>query len=291
MSQASFFSWLVWNPDRNIFYIPYFHHPITWYGVLFALGFFIAYFLVRAMLTDYFQSKKLTLKSAKERALLLTDRLTLLIILGTIIGARLGHVFFYDWLEYKKHPLEIFKVWEGGLASHGAAIGILIAIVIFILWSRKKFPELHFFVILDAIVIPAALVGTFIRTGNFINQEILGKPTDLPWGVIFENPMDGIAWIPLHPVQLYEALFYLGLFILLFLLWKYQPSQLGKGRIAGLFFVGIFGFRFFIEFLKLPQSSLIDESYYGNVGQLLSIPFVIVGLWLFFISFKKQKLG
>lgn len=291
-----YLAWLVWDPDRNIFTVPFFHNQISWYGFLFALSFLFAYYIVRNIFTQYIASCRLTTKKSKQKfdlkalATLLTDRLALLVILGTVIGARLGHVFFYEWSNYREHLLDIFKIWEGGLASHGAAVGILLALIIFVIWNRKSAPEMTFLVVLDAIVIPSALVGTFIRIGNFINQEILGKPTELPWGVIFKHPLNGgIPGIPLHPVQLYEAFFYLLVFGLLFWLWKRMPTKLGSGFFAGLFFLLIFGFRFFIEYLKLPQSTLIDESKLGNMGQLLSVPFIVVGIFLIIYSFLGKR--
>ncbi|NGX46185.1 MAG: Prolipoprotein diacylglyceryl transferase [Chlamydiae bacterium] len=263
------------DPDRIIFTLPYLNHPVTWYGLLFAFGFFAGYFLIRKLLADHLEPY-----GKRGDATMLADRLCVLVIIGTVIGARLGHVFFYGWPFYRQYPFEIFKVWRGGLASHGGAVGILSALAIFFLWHRKKYPSLTFLALLDALLIPAAFVSGCIRIGNFINQEILGIPTTLPWGVTFMHPADGLAGVPLHPVQLYESFFYFLTFGFLLFIWQRGGKRLGLGIISGWFFVLVFGFRFFIEYLKLPQSLLFEESSWLNMGQILSIPFIALGVIL-----------
>ncbi|NGX62391.1 MAG: Prolipoprotein diacylglyceryl transferase, partial [Chlamydiae bacterium] len=131
-----------WDPDRNFFVVPYIQHPVTWYGLLFALGFLVGYFLTRKIFSNFLASPDRTETEAKLAAVQLTDRLALVTVLGTVIGARLGYVFFYGWPHYVKEPLEIFKVWEGGLASHGGVVGILAGLLIFFFWNRKKYPEI-----------------------------------------------------------------------------------------------------------------------------------------------------
>ncbi len=276
------FSWLVWDPNPIIFKIPFWQHPVTWYGVLFALGFLVGYFLIRRIFGVQLSlcKREEGEKSIKLQAITLTDHITVLVVLLGIIGARLGHIFFYDWLYYKEHPFDIIKIWEGGLASHGGAIGILIAICVFTLWHRREYPSFTFLATLDAIVIPAAFAGGCIRIGNFINQEILGVATDLPWGVIFMHPVEGARGIPLHPVQLYESLFYFLVFAFLLILWRKMDGRLGLGILAGWFFTLVFTFRFFIEYLKLPQSNLISEKALLNMGQILSLPMILFGLLL-----------
>ena len=222
-------------------------------------------------------------------ATVLTDRLAMLSIIATVLGARLGHVFFYDWPIYSQQPLSILKIWEGGLASHGAAVGMLVALVLFTLFHRRKYPFMTFLVTLDAVVVASAFVGGCIRIGNFMNQEILGLPTKLPWGVIFLRPMDGPAGIPLHPVQLYEAFFYFLVFVVLWLVWKQSKKSLGAGLLTGLFLVMVFTFRFLIEFVKLPLSQLLDERATFNMGQLLSIPFVLLGIYLLATCRRRKK--
>ncbi|HEY5236290.1 MAG TPA: prolipoprotein diacylglyceryl transferase, partial [Rhabdochlamydiaceae bacterium] len=173
-----------------------------------------------------------------------------------------------------RDPLSIFRVWEGGLASHGGVLGILVALALF--QKRHRFCSwLH---LLDLLVLPSAVVAVFIRVGNFINQEILGKPTNVPWAVIFGHPADGSPAVPRHPVQLYEAVYYLAVFGVLWFLRKRWNSW-KEGSLAGLFLVLIFSFRFLVEFFKVEQSWWL----YGSpvtMGQLLSVPFIILGLYL-----------
>jgi phosphatidylglycerol:prolipoprotein diacylglycerol transferase len=283
------FSFLVWDPDRNFIVLPYVNHPITWYGILFACSFFIGYLLVRHILRKHLENFGLKDCDAKSQATTLSDRLAFLSVLGTVIGARLGHILFYEWSFYREHPLNSLKIWEGGLASHGGALGILVALSLFIwMQHRKKQVPLTILAVLDAIVIPASFVGSCIRIGNFSNQEILGMPTDVPWGVIFLHPIEGVAGIPLHPAQLYESFFYFFTSLFLFFLWK-RVKKIGAGILAGSFFFLIFGFRFFIEFFKLPQSQFSFESGFLNMGQILSIPFVLLGILLLFRSRMKKK--
>lgn len=283
-----FFAFFVWDPDRNLFVIRGINHPVTWYGLLFATGFLGGYFLARTLFFHTLLQQGIKEDKAKKIATHLTDRLTLFVIIGTLIGARLGHVFFYDWTYYRMHLIDIFKIWEGGLASHGAAIGILVALICFVVFSRKEYPFLTWLMALDAIVIPTAFAGGCIRVGNFLNQEILGTPTTLPWGVIFLHPVDGIAGVPLHPVQIYEALFYFAICFGLFFLWSRRGKTIGQGLLAGLFFILVFGFRFAIEGLKLPQSTLIDESASLNMGQWLSLPFILFGAFLLAAYLKRR---
>lgn len=271
---------LIWDPDRNFFVIPYIHHPVTWYGLLFALGFLVGYFLIRKIFTNFLTIDGLSLPEARLEAVKLTDRLSMLVILGTIIGARLGHVFFYGWPYYKEHLFEIFKVWEGGLASHGGAIAIFLSLFLFVVWNRPAHKRLTYLTILDIVVIPTAFAGGCIRIGNFINQEITGIPTNLPWGVIFMHPIDGVPGTPLHPVQLYESMVYFAVFAFLLLVWRLRESRIGYGLLSGWFFTLVFGFRFVIEFLKMPQNEWLDTHSPVNMGQLLSIPFIVLGMTL-----------
>lgn len=271
---------LIWDPDRNFFIVPYVNHPVTWYGLLFAFGFLVGYFLVRKIFTHFLEDGDLSRAEASASAVKLTDRLAMLVILGTIIGARLGHVFFYGWPYYREHPGEIIKVWEGGLASHGGAIGVLIGLLIFIGWTRPAFKRLTFLAVLDILVIPTAFVAGCIRIGNFMNQEITGIPTNLPWGVTFMHPIDGIPGIPIHPVQLYESAIYFAVFVFLFAVWRLRPRRIGFGLLSGWFFTLVFGLRFLVEFLKMPQSEWLDGHAPVTMGQLLSIPFIILGISL-----------
>lgn len=219
------------------------------------------------------------------KSVLITDRLVLYMLVATVIGARLGHFLFYENpKDYLTNPLEILKVWEGGLASHGAAIAILISLFLFSRRVRNVAKGLSWIRLLDFVSVPVALCGAFIRVGNFFNQEILGKATSLPWGVVFGHPADHSLSVARHPVQIYEALFYLFVFILLWQLTYRMKYLLSEGKLIGLFLVLVFGFRFLIEFLKVEQSHLLSTGPLFTMGQILSIPMICLGFYFFFKS-------
>lgn len=243
--------------------------PITirWYGLLFALSFIIGY----QIMTIIFKKEN---KPEDD----LSD-LVWYMVLGTVLGARLGHCFFYAPEYYLKNPIEILMVWKGGLASHGAGIGILTAIYLFI----KKKKSYSFLWLMDRIVITVALAGFFIRTGNLFNSEIFGRETNLPWAFVFAS-VDGV---PRHPTQIYEALAYLIIFFVLYSFYNKTDGKFKEGKIFGWFLITVFGFRFFIEFLKENQS-LFENQLPLNMGQILSIPFVIMGIWILNRREKKQ---
>ncbi|MFW5657125.1 MAG: prolipoprotein diacylglyceryl transferase [Bacteroidota bacterium] len=256
---------ITWNVDPEIVNIGPF--SIRWYGLLFATGFYLGYLIMLKI----FKREKLPES--------LLDKLTWYMVLATVIGARLGHCLFYEPEYYLSNPVEILKVWKGGLASHGGAIGILIALWIFSKKTKKKYLW-----ILDRIVIPTALVGFLIRMGNLMNSEIYGYQTDLPWGFIFERSGE---IVPKHPTQIYEALAYLLFFILLYKIYFRKPKgDVQPGLIFSLFLILVFTARFFIEFVKEVQV----ESEVGmtlKLGQWLSIPFVLGGMALLIWSYKK----
>jgi phosphatidylglycerol---prolipoprotein diacylglyceryl transferase len=253
-----------WNANPEIVKLG----PISlrWYGLLFAMGFFLGYLIFQ----KYFRKDGITIE--------ILDKLTIYMVLGTVIGARLGHCLFYDASYYLSNPLKILKVWEGGLASHGAAIGILIALWIF----TRKFKFSYAF-ILDRIVITVALAGFFIRMGNLMNSEIYGMETHLPWGFIF---LRNGEVLPKHPTQIYEGLCYLLSFVFLMGLYLRKPKWLHDGHIFGFFLILIFTARFFIEFIKQNQSSF-EENLPLNMGQLLSIPFIIGGILIVYYAGKR----
>ncbi len=247
------------------------------YGLLFVTGLILGYVVV---------SKMYKREGVSEDKL---DKLVLYVVIATIVGARLGHVLFYGpywdfthpngYIEpgYFSHPLSIFKVWEGGLASHGGAIAILLALILY----SKKVSKKPLMWILDRIVAPIAIAACFIRLGNLVNHEIVGDPTNLPWAFSFKqyyNPeLKAYDPAPRHPAQLYEALSYITLFFfLMFLYWKKQAWK-RPGILFGTFLIGLFGARFFIEFVKLGQAAR-DSDLVINTGQWLSIPFVIAGI-------------
>lgn len=257
-----------WSPDPEVFRIG--SVAIRWYGLLFALSFVFGYII----LLRVFKKEDVPVK--------LLDTLTTYMVIGTVVGARLGHCFFYEPAYYFAHPLKILAVWEGGLASHGAGIGIIIAIWIFSMTQKKPFLW-----VMDRVVIVVALSGFLIRTGNLMNSEIFGHATTLPWGFLFERAvLHGEVAIPRHPTQIYEGLTYLAIFF--YLLWYYYRKN-GKpetGYLFGIFLVLVFGMRFIIEFLKEPQVGF-ESSMVLNMGQLLSIPFVIAGIILIYLAKKK----
>ncbi len=255
---------IYWDVNPEIFRLGPF--VIRWYGVLFAAGFLIGYQIMSFIFKK--ESKKLSD---------LNDLLWYM-ILGTVIGARLGHCLFYNPEYYLSHPLEILQVWKGGLASHGGAIGILIALYYFI----EKKNIYSYLWLLDRIAIPTALGGAFIRLGNLFNSEIIGKPTNSLWGFIFV----AVDNIPRYPTQLFESIAYLLIFIFLFIYYLRRTSKFKNGFLLGLFFVLVFTFRFIIEFIKEDQTYF--EQYLPlNIGQLLSIPFIIAGVYLLFRKDKK----
>jgi len=281
MQISSLLAYFYWDPPREIFRIPFIDHPVVFYGAWFVLGFMVSYFIVVRLLTQKLQQDRFdSLEKCRDSAALLTDRLTWFVILGTLIGARLGHVFFYEWPLYQDQPLEIFKIWKGGLASHGGVLGVMAALCLFRRSIKKQFPTLTFIAILDLLVIPSGLVGCCIRIGNFFNQEILGPETSLPWGVIFGHPMEGGPVVPRHPTQLYEAIAYFAIFCLLTSLWRRRPALWPPGYLSGLFFILLFTTRFFLEFIKESQGYVIDESLL-QTGQLLSLPFILLGFVLY----------
>ncbi len=238
---------------------------------MFALGFVVGYFVFVSVTQIYF-------KKGKAFSTAMADKLVWYVVLGTIIGARLGHVFFYEFNYYLAHPMEIIMVRNGGLASHGGTLGVLLGLYLFLRWNKKLYGELSYLRLIDLVCIPTAFVATCIRLGNFINQEIVGLPSTLPWSVIFLDPAEGGDIVPRHPTQLYEALIYFATFIFLFTLWKKYEGKLKTGLISGLFFIAVFGSRFFIEFIKIPQSAPMIGGL--QTGQLLSLPFVLLGLIL-----------
>jgi phosphatidylglycerol:prolipoprotein diacylglycerol transferase len=250
---------VTWNVDPEIVGLG----PISlrWYGLLFASSFVFGYIIFKKFFKD---------SSISEEVL---DKLILYMVLGTVVGARLGHVLFYDPGYYFANPWEIIMIQKGGLASHGAAIGILIAIGLFV----RKF-KMNFLWMMDRIAIVVALSGFFIRLGNLMNSEIYGIETNLPWGFIFAR--DGQV-LPKHPTQIYEALSYLAIFILLMVFYKRKIFIDIKGKIFSIFLILLFVARFLIEYIKNPQEDF-EKALPLDMGQWLSLPFIILGIFLYF---------
>lgn len=260
---TSLFSFLplavTWAPSPEIFSIG--PVQIRYYSVLFLSGFIIGYYIF----TKFFKREGLPSE--------ILDALLYTLLGSAIVGARLGHCLFYEPAYYLARPLEIFKIWEGGLASHGGAIAILIAIWFFIKKYGRRY-RFDYIWLMDRIGVATALAGALIRLGNLMNSEIYGNPTDLPWGFIFV--LKGEV-LPKHPTQLYEAIAYLITFAVLMLLYFKALPRLKKGTLFGLFLIGIFGARFIIEYVKEPQVAF-EQGMALNMGQWLSIPFVIAGV-------------
>lgn len=268
-----------WNP--NPIAISFLGLKVYWYGILFAVGFILGYIFIKKVCSK----AKLPIDKL--------DSLLFYIFLGTVVGARLAHVLFYQPNYYLHNPLEIFFIWHGGLASHGGILGAFIGYCLFC----KKNKEFDFFWLLDRICIPVSLEVSFIRIGNFINSEIVGIPTDGNYGVIFEK----LSPVPLHPVQLYESFSYLILFSILLSLFIFKNILFKiKGVITGFCFVSFFSVRAFLEIFKQDQSEyeesfrqIIDNylslSFDVSVGMILSIPFIIFGLILIYFSIIRYK--
>mgnify|MGYP000877125264 CR=1 FL=1 len=257
-----------WGPSPEIFSIGPIH--IRYYSILFVSGFIIGFYIF----VKFFKREGVSVE--------ILDTL-LYTLLGTaVVGARLGHCLFYEPEYYLARPWEILKVWEGGLASHGGAIGILIALWYFVRKYGRRY-NFDYLWLLDRIGVATPLAGALIRLGNLMNSEIYGNPTDLPWGFIFTLRGETVAK---HPTQLYEALAYLLTFaLLMFLYWRALP-KLKKGTMFGIFLLGIFGTRFFIEFIKEPQVAF-EQTMTLNMGQWLSVPFIIGAITLIIWSIKK----
>ena len=263
-------------------YIPFESHtdiPISvrWYGLMFAVGFLIGTDIVSRMFRH---------EGAPEKWV---GYLLLFVIVATIVGARLGHVFFYEWDYYSQHTDKIIAFWEGGLASHGGTVAIIIAVYIFSYMITRRSPMWTF----DRLVVPIALVGAMIRIGNLMNSEIFGYATDLPWGFMFLRSSEWqqmYASVACHPTQIYESLAYLVLFGVL--MWMYWKKNAGNrpGLIFGVFLTWLFTARLLIEFLKNPQVAF-EENMILNMGQMLSLPFIVAGIYMIVQATRRPEAG
>lgn len=294
-------NYITWNVDPVLIHLG--SLQIRWYGLLWALGFLIGYFIMRRI----YRKEKMTDESL--------DKLLIYMLIFTVVGARLGHCLFYEPDYYLSHPLKMLAVWEGGLASHGGAIGILIGLWFYVRGYNKSKKEkdnlqhINYIWILDRVVVAVCFVGALIRVGNVMNHEIYGTPTSLPWGFVFlrgseqfcgtvdnytacnawDAPCPSSEWLPCHPTGLYEAFF--CLVAMSILLWMYYKRDLGikqPGLMFGTFLVIIFGSRIFIEFLKNVQVEF-ERNMTFDMGQWLSIPFVVIGIAMIIWSFVQRK--
>ena len=260
-----------WNVDPVIFSLG----PLSarYYSLLFIVGFILGWFIFKW----FFKREGISTD--------LLDPLLYTLLIGTIVGARLGHCLFYqpEYFLTSEHFVEIFMPWRGGLASHGGTIALFLAMI----WFARRYGKKHdfdFLWILDHLSIAVAFAAAFIRLGNLFNSEIYGDVTTLPWGFVFEYKGETE---PKHPTQLYEALSYMILGIVLFILYKRRTKCLYRGSYIGIFFIVLFGMRFLIEFIKENQVAF-EENMTLNMGQWLSVPFILIGVAMLIYSFKKK---
>ncbi|MEJ2414683.1 MAG: prolipoprotein diacylglyceryl transferase [Sulfurimonas sp.] len=255
--------YFVWNANPIAFSFGNFH--VYWYGILFAA----------AILSGLEITKWIYKYEKKDQEQL--DAIFLYVVIGIVVGARLGHCLFYEPNYYLAHPLEILYVHKGGLASHGGGLGAIIGIY---LYKRKHSLNLLWF--LDKIAIPTAVFGFFVRLGNFMNSEILGRVTDVSWAVVFSR----VDNLPRHPAQLYEAFSYLVIAVVLFIIYIKFRNRFKDGFFFGLFLVLVFIVRFLVEFVKERQADYAADTLLST-GQMLSIPFILLGVYLVFKALKK----
>jgi prolipoprotein diacylglyceryl transferase len=267
---------IVWDPSKGIdlgFFM------IRYYSMMYLIAFILGWYIMKRFYKrDGIDEEKV-------------DSIFIYAVLGTLIGARLGHVLFYQTELIWQDPLSVILPFQfvpefaftgfQGLASHGAAIGIVVAMF---LYSRNKIDKSVLWV-LDRVVIPTSSGAVFIRFGNFLNSEIVGKPTNSDYGVVFKQLGENF---PRHPAQLYEAASYLVIFIILWILYWKTEMRYKTGRIFGLFMIMLWTVRFFIEFIKKAQVG--DRAdWILNTGQWLSIPGIIIGFYFLFRTVKSQK--
>jgi prolipoprotein diacylglyceryl transferase len=254
-----------WNVSPEIFELGPLR--LRWYGVMFLMGFSLGFYFM----------KKICLWEKKPIEKL--DSLLVHLVVGTVIGARLGHCLFYDPVYYLSNPIEIFKIWEGGLASHGGGLGVIISLI----WFSRKNPEFSMWWLLDRIAVFTVMTGSFIRIGNLMNSEILGKPTDGTWGVIFQR----VDQIPRHPAMVYESLCYVLIFLISYRLYLRKKQNTPNGLLFGVVVGLIMSCRFVIEFFKEIQSPF-EQDMILNMGQILSVPFVIFSGYLIYRALKEK---
>ena len=257
--------YFIWNINPILFKLG--SVEVRWYGVCFA----------SAIMFGYMIGGWIFKREGHDEELI--DPLLYYLVAGIVIGARLGHCLFYEPSTYLANPLRILKVWEGGLASHGAVLGIFLAIFIFC----RRHKAFTFLGIMDILTIPAMVGAALIRLGNFFNSEIIGTTTDIPWAIIFKR----VSLMPRHPVQLYESFAYLLIFVLFLGIYLKTSLSKQRGAMLGLLLTLVFAVRFLLEFVKIKQSEF--EGLTLSMGQWLSLPFVVLGLFLFLCSFKAKR--
>ena len=263
---------IVWNANPIIFSAG----PVSlrWYSLLFVSGFLIGYYIMKGLCRR---------EKVDENMM---DPFLYTMLIATIIGARLGHCFFYQpdyYLGSWQGFWEIFMPWKGGLSSHGGAIGLLFACWWFSRHYGKKY-NIDFLWIMDRLCLVVCFAGTCIRIGNLFNSEIYGNPTDLPWGFIFQRNGETV---PKHPTQLYEASAYFLLGLVMLWIYNHRLDKVYRGFLFGFFLIGCFGFRILVEFIKEPQVEF-EKTMLFDMGQWLSLPFVLAGIIILIVSFRKK---
>ena len=254
---------IIWNVDPILF--SFASLKVHWYGLLFASAILVGLEIMKLI----YKREKLSVESI--------DIGFTYVFIGIVVGARLGHCLFYDPVYYLSNPLKILAVWEGGLASHGGGLGALIGSY---LYAKKE--KINYLWLIDKLAIPTALFAFFVRMGNLMNSEIVGIPTDVSWGIIFSR----IDLLPRHPTQVYEAIAYLIIFFILVAIYLYTKKRENLGFMFGVFLLLVFSARFVIEFFKEHQAAY-QSVMNINTGQMLSIPFLLLSLWLIWNSLKK----
>ena len=271
---------ITWTASPNLFdgFV-----TVRWYGLMFAIGFWFGYEVVWRIFRH---------EGAPEKWV---ASLFFYVIIATVVGARLGHVFFYQWSYYSQRLNEIPKIWEGGLASHGGVLGIIVAVWLYSRWVTHRSVLWTF----DRLVVPVGLVAALIRLGNLFNHEIYGGATTLPWGFRFvENLNQWVAGAPpvfsaaSHPTQLYEAVCYLVVLGIVMLMYWKRNDQERPGLIFGVFMLGVFVARFLIEYLKNVQEPWevgMRDTWGMDMGQLLSLPFIVLAIWLIVRAYRNPR--
>ena len=277
-----------WGFSKFLWVSESFPIRLTWYGLFFVSGIFLACVSGICLVLSLHDKdcENIFLKKQVQQAL---ENFALYSLLFVVVGARLAYVMFYGFHFYMRNPKEIFKIWNGGLSSHGAIVGLLIWIVIFSYIYRKKLPWLTPLFLTDLCGAVFGCSAFLIRLGNFMNQEIVGTPTSLPWGVIFSDPIQGARGIPVHPVQLYEGVSYLLLSLVLYVFTYKRYLKLGRGWITAIVCMGVAVIRFFAEFVKSHQGNVLSDNSLLTIGQILSLPLFLSGGVLFYICFVKYK--
>ncbi len=257
--------YFVWNIDPVLIDIGFL--KIRWYGLMFASAFMASFYVMQWVYRR--EGKKVEQ----------LDDLLMYMAVGTIVGARLGHCLFYDPAYYLSHPLKILAIWEGGLASHGASIGIILSLYLF----ARKYKE-NFLWLLDRVAMASMAAASLIRIGNFFNSEIVGISTQVPWAIIFPR----VDSLPRHPVQLYESAAYALIFIVLTWVYRQVADKKIHGFLFGVFCILAFSARFVLEFFKTRQASY-NQEFWLTTGQMLSIPFFLIGIGFILWSLKQNR--